>query len=127
MDKANYVRQCDSRWTLIGDKFCVKTSKDAEQPKMTWSESLSWCGQFGGVNLEVESAEIESKIRAYADEEFKEAESYKGVWLGITDLESANNQMVSYITQSEPLYQNWAYGEPSQAYSGARCTGLFGI
>ena len=49
------------------------------------------------------------------------AEPYSGYWLGISDLESAENKLVSHITQMEPNYQNWNYGEPSEKYKGARC------
>ena len=45
----------------------------------------------------------------------------EGYWLGITDLESSENKLVSHITQMEPNYQNWNYGEPSEKYKGARC------
>ena len=44
------------------------------------------------------------------------------MWLGITDLENSEQEMVSYITQSPPDFQKWAYGEPKEDYKGARCT-----
>ena len=43
------------------------------------------------------------------------------VWLGITDSESSDNTMTSYISQLEPQYQNWGYGEPSEEFIGGRC------
>ena len=37
-------------------------------------------------------------------------------------MESDDNQLTSYITQMEPTYQNWNYGQPVDKYKGARCT-----
>ena len=124
MDPANFVRQCDEGWMLIADKYCIQSSINSagsENQRITWQESLSWCGVDGGVNLELENADIESEMRAFIKDEFSTSDDFDGVWLGITDLESDANQLTSYITQMEPNYQNWNYGQPTDDFMGARC------
>ena len=64
MDQSNFVRECDENWTLIGEKFCVKVGENL----LTWSESLSACGETGGVNLELENDQIEGLMRSFLNE-----------------------------------------------------------
>ena len=71
------IFQCDEGWTLINDKYCVITSKNSEKMKITWTESLSWCGLDGGVNLELENDEIEASLRKYIEDELREEDNFK--------------------------------------------------
>ena len=53
------------------------TSKNSEKLKITWTESLSWCGLDGGVNLELENEEMEASLRTYIEEELRNEDNFK--------------------------------------------------
>ena len=53
------------------------TSKNLEKLKITWTESLSWCGLDGGVNLELENEEMEASLRTYIEQELRNENNFE--------------------------------------------------
>ena len=53
------------------------TSKNSEKLKITWTESLSWCGLDGGVNLELENEEMEASLRTYIEQELRNENNFE--------------------------------------------------
>ena len=70
--------------------------------------------------MEIFDDNQETVVQQWLKDEISKTDGYRGVWLGLTDMEH-DGVIYSSILNTEPNYQNWAYGEPNPSDPGTRC------
>lgn len=73
---------------------------------------------YGAHLLEIFSEQQQNSVTRWL-ETVKE-DDYKGVWLGLTDM-GHPGLMYSDAFNSAPSWENWAFGEPTNEFTGASC------
>ena len=122
VDQSKYVKECDDGFVKLPgqEDYCYQHFPDAVN-RQPWDRTRDSCLQeYGAQLLEIFNDQQEAAIQKWLRDEISKTEGYKGVWLGLTDMEH-DGRMYSVIQNTEPNYQNWAYGEPDLTYQGTRC------
>ena len=117
------MRECDDGFAKISgdDDYCYRFFPGSLS-QLPWQESRDSCAlDYGGHLLEIFSPDQQLAINTWL--ETVTEDGFIGVWLGLTDV-GHPGVMYSDALNTEPNWENWAFGEPSDEYSGTSCAYL---
>jgi len=120
LDQSNFVKECDDGFIKItGDNDHCYQFFPGSAATLPWQESRDSCmATYGAHLLEIFSSDHQTAVNNWLNT--VKDDEFVGVWLGLTDV-GHPGVMYSDALNSQPNWENWAFGEPSDTYAGAAC------